>query len=240
MPPQRFTPLYRWLAETLREDFRRGVYKPGDLLPTERELTQRYGLSSITVNRAINELAREGWLYRKAGKGTFLKRDRIEERLGRLTSFAEEMQSRRLVPQYKLLRAHAVTPPLDIARALQVKPSAQVFLIERLHLAKNEPLALARGYWQYDIGAQLAQRDLNKIPLYETVERELGIPLLEADESISATDADAELARHLEIPRRAPLLLQERLTFTTEMRPVHFTLTYFRADRYKYKIRLSR
>lgn len=240
MPPHRFTPLYRWLAETLREDIQRGVYKPGDLLPTERELTQRYGLSSITVTRAINELAREGWLYRRAGKGTFLKRDKLEERLARLTSFAEEMQSRHITPQYKLIHAQAVIPPTEIARALQLKPAAPVFLIERLHLAKNEPLAVARGYWLHEIGEQLATRDLNKIPLYETVERELGIPLLEADESISAACADATLACHLGISRHAPLLLQERLTFTTEMRPVHFTTTYFRADRYKYKIRLSR
>lgn len=240
MVPQRFTPLYRWLAETLRDEIQRGVYKPGDLLPTERELTQRYGLSSITVTRALNELVREGWLYRRAGKGTFLKRAKMEERLARLTSFAEEMQSRQIVPQYKLLRAQVVTPPPAIARALQLKPHARAFLIERLHLTKNEPLALARGYWLVEIGEQLAQRDLNQIPLYETTERELHIPLIEADESISAACADATLARQLAIPRRAPLLLQERLTFTTELRPVHFTLTYFRADRYKYKIRLSR
>jgi len=240
MPPTRFTPLYRWLAETLREEIQSGVYKPGDLLPTERELMQRYNLSNITVTRAINELAREGWLYRRAGKGTFLKRDKLEERLGHLTSFAEEMQSRNIVPQYKLIHAQAVVPPPEIAHLLQLKPMAQAFLIERLHLAKNDPLAFARGYWLLEIGQQLAQYDLNQIPLYETTERELHIPLIEADESISATDADAELARHLEIPRRAPLLVQERLTFTIEMRPVHFTLTYFRADRYKYKIRLSR
>lgn len=240
MPIERFTPLYRWLAETLREDIQRGVYKPGDLLPPERELTQRYGLSSITVTRALNELAREGWLYRKAGKGTFLKRDKLEERLGRLTSFAEEMQSRRITPQYKLLAAQAVVPPSEIARALQLASDVRAFLIERVHLAKNEPLALARGYWILEIGEQLVQRDLNRIPLYETIERELHIPLVEAEESISATVADARLARHLGVPRRAPLLVQERLTFTTEMRPVHFTTTYFRADRYKYKIRLVR
>jgi GntR family transcriptional regulator len=240
MPVERFTPLYRWLAETLREEIQHGVYKPGDLLPSERELVQRYGLSSITVTRALNELVREGWLYRKAGKGTFLKRDRLEERLGRLTSFAEEMRQRNIIPQYKLLRAQAVIPPSDIARALRLEPSARAFFIERLHLAKNEPIALARGYWIIEIGEQLAQRDLNRIPLYETTERELHIPLVEADESISAAVADAELARHLGVPRRSPLLVQERLTFTTEMRPVHFTTTYFRADRYKYKIRLSR
>ncbi|MCX7840566.1 MAG: UTRA domain-containing protein, partial [Anaerolineae bacterium] len=152
----------------------------------------------------------------------------------------EEMQRRRIVPQYKLLAAQAVVPPPDVARALQLASDARAFLIERVHLVKDEPIALARGYWMLEIGEQLAQRDLNRIPLYETIERELHIPLVEAEESISAAVADVRLARHLGIPRRAPLLVQERLTFTTEMRPVHFTTTYFRADRYKYKIRLVR
>ncbi|MBI5303249.1 MAG: GntR family transcriptional regulator [Chloroflexi bacterium] len=240
MPPNRFSPLYRWLTETLRDEFQNAVYKPGDLIPTERELVKRYAVSSITVTRALNELVREGWIYRQAGKGTFLKRDKLEERLARLTSFAEEMHSRSIVPQYRLVRAKSVTPSPEIAHALQLSSHDHVYLIERLHLAEGEPLALAKGYWISEIGERLAQLDLNNIPLYETVERQFHIPLLEADESISATAADADIARKLGVPRRAPLLLQERLTFSTAMRPIHLTMTFFRADRYKYKIRLSR
>lgn len=240
MPPHRAAPLYHWLAETLREEIQQGRYKPGDRLPTERELKQRYNLSSITVNRAINDLAREGWVYRQAGKGTFLKRDKLEGRLARLTSFAEDVQSRNLVPQFKLLRAQAVIPPPAIATALQLAENSRVYLIERLQFADADPIALAIGYWLLEIGERLAQSDLNTIRLYDVVERILRVPLLEAEESISATEADSVLARKLSVARRTPLLVQERLTFTTAMRPVHHTTTYYRADCYKYKIRLAR
>ncbi len=240
MPHDRFSPLYRWLAETLREQIQQGRFKPGALLPAERELMQQYGLSSITVKRALGDLAREGWIYRKAGKGTFVKRDKLEERLARLTSFAEEMKNRQIVPEYRLQRAGPIPSPAHVATALALPAGAHVYLIERLHLAGGEPLALAVGYWLPEIGERLAQRDLNRIPLYETVERELHIPLLEADESIAAADADARTARLLCVRRHAPLLVQERLTFTSEMRPVHYTVTYYRSDRYKYKIRLAR
>ncbi len=240
MPSARYSPLYRWLAETLREQIQHGRYKPGALLPAERELMQQYSLSSITVKRALGDLAGEGWIYRKAGKGTFVKRDKLEERLARLTSFAEEMKDRQIAPAYRLLRAESVSPPSHVATALALPPEACAYLIERLHLAGGEPLALAVGYWTLPIGEQLAARDLNQIPLYETVERELNIPLLEADESIGAAAADARVARLLNVHRHAPLLLQERLTFTSEMRPVHYTITYYRSDRYKYKIRLAR
>ncbi len=239
-PPNRASPLYRWLADTLREQIQNGVYKPGDMLPPERELVRRYAMSSITVTRALNELVREGWIYRQAGKGTFLKRDKLEERLARLSSFAEEMHGRGILPQYQLVRLKLMPPPPEIAQALRLAPGEKAYLIERLHLVEGEPLALAKGFWICEVGEQLARRDLTSIPLYETVEQELRMPLLEADESIGAAQANAEIARKLGVPRHAPLLVQERLTFTTAHKPIHHTTTYYRADRYKYNIRLAR
>ncbi len=237
---RRFSPLYQWLAATLREDISQGVYQPGDALPTEHELMRRYDLSCTTVRRAVHELVREGWIYRKAGKGTFVKRNKVEERLLHLTSFAEEMQSRNITPEFRLICARAVVPPPSIALALNLSAQQPAFLIERVQLADGEPLALAQGYWQLEIGQSLAAYDLGVIPLYETLETHLHIALVEADESISAASAEADIARKLGVPRRAPLLVRRRLTYTTEMRPIEYTTTYYRADRYEYKIRLAR
>ncbi len=240
MPPKRFSPYYRWLEAVLREDIEQGVYKPGDALPTEHQLMRGYKLSITTVRRAVHDLAREGWIYRKAGKGTFVKRNKLEERLARLTSFAEEMQSRNITPQFKLVSAEESIPPTEIMRALKLPSKQKAFLIERVQIANNEPIALARGYWIPEIGEQLAQQDLNRISLYEIVEQHLHIPLTEADESISAAVADADIARKLDISRNSPLLVRRRLTYTTEMRPIEFTTTFYRADQYEYKIRLAR
>lgn len=240
MPIPRFSPYYRWLEEVLREDIAQGVYKPGDALPTEHELMRRYKLSSTTVRRAVRDLVIEGWIYRKAGKGTFVKRNKLEERLGRLTSFAEEMQSRNITPQFKLVRAEATVPPYEVRQALKLSPKQPAYLIERIQLANNEPIAVARGYWILELGEQLAKHDLNRVPLYQIVENDLHTPLVEADESISAASADADLARKLGVARNAPLLVRRRLTYTAEMRPVEYTTTFYRSDQYEYKIRLAR
>lgn len=240
MPPKRYSPYYRWLEEILREDIAQGVYKPGDALPTEHTLMRRYNLSITTVRRAVHDLVREGWIYRRAGKGTFVKRNKLEERLARLTSFAEEMQSRNIVPQFQLIHAKEACPPPDIARALKLASKQKAFLIERVQIANGEPIALARGYWIPDIGAQMAHADLHRLSLYEIVEQHLHIPLIEADESISAAVADADIARKLDLPRHSPLLVRRRLTYTTEMRPIEHTTTFYRADQYEYKIRLTR
>lgn len=240
LPLSRFPPYYRWLEEILREDISHGTYKPGDTLPTEHELMRRYNLSSTTVRRAVHDLVREGWIYRKAGKGTFVKRTKLEERLARLTSFAEEMQSRNIVPRFKLICSKEETPPTEIARALHISPKQKAYLIERVQIANNEPIALARGYWSSEIGERLMQSDLNRISLYEIVEQHLHIPLVEADESISAAVADASIARKLGIRKNSPLLVRRRLTYTAEMRPIEYTTTFYRADQYEYKIRLAR
>ncbi len=240
MAPPRTSPFYRWLAELLREEIAQGLYKPGDALPTEIELMRRYDLSSTTVRRAVHDLAREGLIYRRAGKGTFVKRSKIEEHLLHLTSFAEEMQSRNIKPNFKPVRAEEVVPPADIARLLGIAAGAPAFLVERIQFANDEPIAVARGYWHRDIGEQFAQEDLGTISLYEIVEQHLHVPLVEADESIGAMIADVELARKLGVRRNAPLLVRRRLTYTNEMCPVEYTMSFYRADRYEYKVRLAR
>jgi GntR family transcriptional regulator len=238
--PARFAPLYRWLADTLRSDITTGIYQPGDALPTELELMRRHDLSSTTVRRAVHDLVREGWIYRQAGKGTFVKRSKLGERLTRLTSFAEEMQGRNLTPGFRLVRAENVVPPPEAARALKLASHEKAFLIERIQLADGEPIAVAEGYWAPDVGALLSQQDLTKVHLYPTLEHVLYVPLVEADESISADVADAEKARLLGVTRHSPLLVRRRSTYSTAMRPLEHTITYYRADRYEYQIRLAR
>ncbi len=240
MSPSRYSPLHHWLSETLREQIAQGTYKPGDMLPTEHELMRQYKLSITTVRRSVHDLAREGWIYRKAGKGTFVKRNKLEERLGQLTSFAEEMQNRNITPHFRLVSTKEQIPPAEISRALGLASEQKTYLIERVQIANDEPIALARGYWIPEIGEHLIQGDLDTIWLYEIVEQQMHIPLIEADESLSAAVADADIARKLEIPRHAPLLVRRRLTFTTEARPVEHTTTFYRADRYEYTVHLTR
>ncbi len=240
MAPPRVSPYYRWLADTLREDIFTGAYKPGDTLPTEHELMRRYQLSSTTVRRAVQDLVREGLIYRKAGKGTFVKRSKIEENLLYLTSFAEEMQSRDICPKFRLVSAKSIVPSREIAQALGITEDQQVFLIERIQYANSEPIALAQGYWRHELGELLARHDLNEISLYPMLEHEYRVPLVEADESISATTADPAVARKLQIRRHAPLLVRRRVTYTSEMRPVEYTITLYRADQYEYRVHLTR
>lgn len=233
-------PLYQWLAKTLREQISSGEFRPGDMLPTEHQMMAKFRLSSTTVRRAMRELEQGGWIFRKAGKGTFVRRPPLEENLMRLTSFAEEMQRLNMRPNYQLLCAKPVVPPDEVASGLNTKAGDQVFLIERLQLADQEVIALAIGYWKMETGKALAIHDLTSLPLYEILEDKLNIYLHEADEVITALAATPTIARKMGVRTGQPLLVRERVSYSSDLLPVEYTSTYYRNDRYQYKVRLLR
>lgn len=233
-------PRYQWLLDRLLNEIRAGRYQPGDLLPTEHALMAQYELSSTTVRRALRELEAQGVIYRRAGKGTFVRRAPLAEHLVRLTSFAEEMRQKNLQPAFKLLHAGPVAPPPEATQALGLPAGAQAYFIERLQLTGGQVIALAAGYWQMGLGQHLAAHDLDCCSLYDILENELNLRLGEADEIISAAAAESQTATRLGVPTGSPLLVRRRTTYAADQQPVEYTTTWYPADRYVYKVRLLR
>ena len=96
-------PLYHQVYSALRREMDAGRWKSGDRLPTERELGEFYGCSLVTVRRALDELVREGQIYRVRGRGTFVSESPVERQLAELTSFTAEMAVRGLKPRTVVL-----------------------------------------------------------------------------------------------------------------------------------------
>jgi len=97
------TPLYYQLKEELRKDILRGVFKEGDLIPSEREFAEKYHLSSTTIRRALNDLVHEDLLERKAGKGTFVRKQMVRRDLKKVLGFTANMLEMGLTPSTKVL-----------------------------------------------------------------------------------------------------------------------------------------
>src|SRR5258708_39864193 len=98
-------PRYYQLKEIIRERIRSGEWKPGELIPSERELSEQYKISRMTARQAITELVNEGMFYREQGKGTFVSRHKITQQLIRLTGFTEDIKTRGQRPGTKVLSA---------------------------------------------------------------------------------------------------------------------------------------
>ena len=233
-------PLYHQLSQLLREAIERGVYQPGDRLPSEPELIREYGVSRITVRQAFDELAAEGLIIRRHGKGTYVAEARIEQELIRLTDFVEDMLQAGQQPSSRILASvHEPARPL-VARSLQLSEGTEIVRIERVRLADEQPIAYDITWLPLRFGELVVSSDLTKETIYQVLEQRYGIPVLSGTFTITATQATEQQASILEIERGAPLLVMQRLSYTTNDEPVYFQERYYRPDRVQYRVSLSR
>ncbi len=232
-------PLYHQLRILLLDQIESGELKPGDAIPTERELIERYGVSRITVRQALHSLTVDGLLYRQSGRGTFVRRSRIEQELANLTGFSEEMAARGLTPAARLLSAEMIDPDFAITSHLRLAPGQKAFRMVRQRIANGEPMALDVNYLPPDLGEKLLKDDLSQA-LYTLFEEKYGVEMDWGDQSIEAKLADEFTARYLGIKKGMPILYMERVTYTVSGRPIEVAQTSYRADRYAYRVRLKR
>src|SRR5215467_13995952 len=125
-------PRYYQLKEIMRERVQSNEWKPGEHIPSERELSETYGISRMTTRQAITDLVNEGVFYREQGKGTFVTKHKITQQLLRLTGFTEDIRARGQQPSTKVLAAEMRPASEVIAEKLRVNSGQLVFCIQRL------------------------------------------------------------------------------------------------------------
>jgi GntR family transcriptional regulator len=202
---------------------------PGDAIPSERALVVRLAVSRVTVRQAISDLVDVGVLERIHGKGTYLAGPQVDSRL-HLTSFSREMRDRGLVPATVVLSAGEQPADNDVAFALRIRPGQAVVRVERLRTADGTPMAYEVGHYPSTLFPGLLQRELGS--LYDVFASEYGVVVSSGEQTVRAESADARQARILGIAKRAPLLVQERVTYAGE-RAIEMSTSWYRADRYR-------
>ena len=225
-------PLHLQLERILRERIR--SLKPGDRLPTEKELREHYGLSSSTVRQSLQSLVNQGLVYRKVAKGSFVAAQPIQEELSELPGFFQMAVERGLQPGGKLIEAAFVPAPEKVAPRLQIEPGEEVFKVVRVRYANGEPVCVETTFHRKQIGVLLAGEDLAGAAYYPLLEEKYGIELVAARDTIGAALATPRDAELLGIPRRSPVLTVERVTFLPQNVPSEAAFHVYRADRFRY------
>ena len=235
MPSASRIPLHAQLAETLRAQIASGAFAPGDQLPTEKELMERYGLSSSTVRHAVLALVRDGLVYRKAGRGTFVGPPKIERDLLTFMGFSEEARSKGFEPGTRLLDTRWAAPPAHVGTALILSPDERVFTIERVRTIDGAVVAVENVHFPPSFGERIEHVHLAHASLTTVLEDELGVRLARAYQVVRAVAASPALAGLLEVAVGAPLLQIERVAQLTDGQPCYFSDSSYRADRYDYR-----
>jgi GntR family transcriptional regulator len=225
-------PIYHQLYELLRNDIVRGEWQPGDMLPSESELIEQYGVSRITVRQALEALVNDGLIYRQRGRGTFVAHPTVEQGLSRIISFTEDMRQRGFKPGTEVLFHGLASASAEIAQQLQVEPGEELVRIERLRLADGEPMSIEESHLVHRYCPGVLQHDYSENPLRQILEDDYGIRLARAKQVIRAIAASAKVAKKLSIPAKAALLYIERVSYSTENVPIEFLRVYHRGDRY--------
>lgn len=232
-------PLYHRLHDQLRDDIESGVLRPGDRIPTEAELSARFGVSRTTVKQAIQQLVHAGLVYRIQGKGTFVSQPRIPRRLVGLISFHEEMAQRGFKPSTQLIEAVQVPAARHVARALEVELGAPVLRLVRVRLADGVPIALQTTYLRGEMAELAGDPRVATGSLYEAMESRFGRRPTVGREEYTAVVVSGEDARRLGVPDGSPALAVRRYAAFDDGRAVEYTESLLRADRYTLHVELK-
>lgn len=227
-------PLYIQLKDSLAAEIRAGSHRPHQRLPSERELSEDYHVSRMTVRQALLELARDGFIYTRVGKGTFVAEPKIDQQLRALTGFTQDVRARGGHPASRVLEAKVTPAAPEIAVALHLAPSVAVVKLARLRLAEGLPLAIETAYLPFSLCPNLLSHDFSMESLYAVLESENGLMLSEAEQTIEAGLAEPRELELLELVAPAAVLRIQRTTFAGHGVPVEYVLSTYRGDRYKF------
>jgi GntR family transcriptional regulator len=242
MSLQRGRPLYEQMADALRAEIREGRYRPGDKLPSERELSERFGVSKVTARQAIVQLRAEGLVRSRVGSGVFVAEKgpprRLSDDILRGEAFYKAMERQGLQPDVAttITREPATE---EVAEALDVSEGAEVLVHVRLTRAEGGlPLFLATNYfpaWVAEAVPQLAEESTVGLPKW------LGQTYgpLYGEDLIDSRMPTPEERERLEIPENTPVTVVKGVNRDSEHRPLHYIIKVTVSGRWLYGYRFG-
>ena len=228
-------PLYMQLQKVLRDAIHNRIIVPEAAIPPERDLANEFGVSRLTVRKAVDGLVHEGLITRRRGAGTFVA-SRVEKSFSKLSSFSEDMISRGRLPHSEWLSKSAggVTPEESLS--LGLSPGAQVYRFQRLRYADGQTMALENSTIPaYCLPSLEAVAD----SLYSALEKAGNRPV-RALQRLRAMAFTADQAALLSVRPGDAGLFIERRGFLADGRAAEFTQSWYRGDAYDVVAELNR
>lgn len=210
---------------------------PGEPLPPERALADTFSTSRTTIRQALQELTIEGRLVRMQGRGTFAALPKMAQPL-QLTSYTEDMRRQGLPARSRLISVGYVKADDELAERLSMRARSRVLRVERLRIARDEPMAIETTHLEAARFPGLAKKLGDSMSLYALLAEEYGVHLAAAEETIETVPAAPREAEMLHTTIGYPMLLLSRHSRDELGRPVEFALSFYRGDRYKFVAQL--
>lgn len=222
---------YQSIAEDLRRRLSDGEFAAAGVLPSESALSAEYGVSRVTVRRALESLRNVGLVESRQGFGWLAAGEPLRQDLSRLATLDGQLAAAGVRSERRILSFGFVEPP---ARVHELLGGRTVLEVRRINLADDQPFALVTVWCPEDLGAGLSRDDVERASFLE----QLPVTLGGANQTIGAAAAEAEDAELLGIPTGAPVLVAERVTRSSTGRNVLVSEHVFPAHRTRFAVEL--
>ncbi|SEF66045.1 GntR family transcriptional regulator [Marinobacterium lutimaris] len=235
-------PLYQRLRDEIAARIAAGDWLPGEVIPTEAELTKTYGIATGTVRKAVDELVADGLLQRRQGRGTFVRRPNFDSSFMRF--FRQETKNSegvREVPEGRVLERRCVVPPAEVRDALELSAGEKVIYLERQRLANgrilfHEDIWLPESRFKTLMSIELSEFDNLLYPFYEEV---CDQRIASAHEELTIAIADEAISAELSVSAGQPIVVIERLARGYDKKPLEYRLSKGAADTFRYQIDIA-
>lgn len=232
-------PLYFQLAKNLESRIRSGELPGGDMLPTEQQLGEEFGVSRITVRRAVDDLIAQQLVERRRGVGTFVARPPAQQKM---RAFAGSLhESLRFVQnlQYVQITRHIVEAPPAIMQAFGIESEkAKVLVLKGVGRQPEGPVTVSEIFIPPALQAMVGKGEEFGRPILRMLESKLGQRCTRAEELVEAEIADAATAKKLDIPAGSAVLRVLRCFYLADGRPVEAVVVRYHPRRYKLHLEL--
>ncbi|WP_132995598.1 GntR family transcriptional regulator [Sporanaerobacter acetigenes] len=232
-------PLYCQLMDIVIAMIEEGNLHEDDQLPSERELCERYDISRSTVRQAIQELEKEGYIYRVHGKGTFVSRERFKQDLLKFYSFTEEMKKSGKTPSSKVLDFKIGECNEELARKMDLNVGDKIYIFTRLRLADNQPMMVETSHVPCHRFPNLSRSELEKYAMYDVFTKKYDVKFTCAEENFQPVLTREDEAKLLNYSKKLPSMLIERITYENGT-IIEYTKGIARGDRFKYHVVLKK
>lgn len=232
-------PLYSQLMDILIYEIENNMQENEKML-SEREICEKYDVSRTTVRQAFSELEREGYIYKRHGKGTFVASKKYKQDLQGFYSFTEDMKKLGKKPSSKVLKFEILTASNDIVRKMKLSKEEMVYKFTRLRLADNEPMMIETTYVPYERFPGITKEELNKTALYDILRDKFSETLEYAEESFVPVLTNEEEAESLQVEVGSPSLKITRFSYNKHENIIEYTISISRGDKFQYQLKLMR
>lgn len=230
-------PMYIKMYASIKNKILDGDYAVGQLLPPEPALEKQYNTSRTTVRRAVELLAREGYVVVQQGKGTEVLDYITMQNLNKISSFSKTLIDKGYEVKSKSTYIDLVLASEFVARGLKLKEAEEVVRVQRVQLSNNQPIAIITNYLPQKIGYSLLTNDDDFVSLYQYIEEHCLINIDSSNDRISAKSASFSEAQMLDVPVGTALISLKRVCYAKK-EPVSVDVLKIVGSKYEFEVNL--